>query len=137
MYKFNYNNKEYEINEENLKYILNDDDEPVEGVDLDLICDLLSNSSYVDFGEEYYTAKCEDCGYTIEELPKFFPFIEYHFYIFTKDKKYVTSSISSDYEENTYNKLVALGKVDNSYLVSIIICENCGKYDIEIEQCEM
>lgn len=137
MYKFIYDNKEYVLNNENLKYFLNDDENEVEGIDLEQVCNLLSGSEHVEFGEEFYTAKCEDCGFKIEELPKFFPFLEYHFYIFTKDNKFVTSSISSDYEENSYGRLARLGKVDNSFLLSIIVCENCGKFDIEIEQCEM
>ena len=29
------------------------------------------------------------------------------------------------------------GLVDDSYIVSLMVCDNCGNYAIEIEQCEI
>ena len=49
----------------------------------------------------------------------------------------VISSIDKEYEGLSYNRLERAGKVDNSYIVSINVCKNCGSYSIEIEQLEV
>ncbi|OJT73716.1 DUF3785 domain-containing protein, partial [Clostridioides difficile] len=64
-----------------------------------------------------------------------FLFLEYHFYIFSKDGEYVISNISVDYKGLSFNKLSRANKVDNSYIVSVIICENCQDYIVQIENC--
>ena len=73
----------------------------------------------------------------IKEKEKFFPFLEYHFYIYTKDGKYVISTIDKDYEGKSFNKLSRAGLVDDSYIVSVIICKHCNDYIIQIENCEV
>ena len=60
--------------------------------------------------------------------------MEGFFYIYTKNKKYVIANIDKDYEGKTYHKLELLGEVDDRYIVSIIICKNCGKFIIQIEE---
>lgn len=137
MYKFNFKEKDYELTTENCEYFLNDEESEVKGIDLGKILELLSQCENVDFSQEYYDVPCESCKTGTEEKAKQFDFLEYHFYIFTKDGNYVSSSISKDYEANSYGKLVRLGKFNNSYIVSVIVCKYCGSYSIEIEQCEM
>lgn len=66
---------------------------------------------------------------------KILSFLEYHFYIFSKDGEYVISNISVDYKGLSFNKLSRANKVDNSYIVSVIICENCQDYIVQIENC--
>ena len=137
MYKFVYEDKEYELNEENFRYLLQDDEKEINNISLDTICNILNDSDCVKFEREFYSEKCDLCGYSDEVHKKSYPFLEYHFFLFTKNGEIVTSSISKDYEMNSYGRLEKLGKVDNSFLVSIIMCVHCCKFDIEIAQCEM
>ena len=106
--------------------------------DKNTILELLNNSlEEIDFSEEFYIEACTKCLTGIKEKAKFFPFLEYHFYIYTKDGKYVISTIDKDYEGKSFNKLSRANLVDNSYIVSIIICKHCNDYIIQIENCEV
>jgi hypothetical protein len=136
-YKFNLNEKEYELGENNCDYYVNDEEKPVMGIEREDILGFLSQSEGVEFGLEYYDQPCHNCLYGKEEKTKAFKFLEGHFYIFTKNNEYVISSISKEYKDTSFNKLLKKGKVDNSYIVSIMVCSNCGNYSIEIEQCEV
>ena len=80
---------------------------------------------------------CENCNTGVEEKKKFFDFLGYSFYIYTKDNNYVISNIEPEYEGLTFDRLYRLGKVDNSYLVTINVCKHCGEYSIEIEEFEL
>ena len=71
----------------------------------------------------------------VKEKQKFFAFLEYHFYIYTKDQKFIISDIQKEYEGQSFNKLLRANKVDDSYIVSLIICKNCGDTLIQIENC--
>lgn len=135
IYKFEFNEKEYELNEANCSGMINDEEKSVSNIDLDEILNLLNQSEDVDFDLEYYQEACPECLNGVKEKQKFFGFLEYHFYIFTKDGKYVISDISKDYEGLSFNKLSRAGKVDDSYIVSIIICEHCLDYIVQIENC--
>lgn len=136
-YKFTFNDKEYILGENNLDYILNDEEKPVTGIKRDDILTLLGKSDEVDFSLEYYDQPCSNCFYGKESRARAFKFLEYHFYILTKNNEYIISSISEDYKYTSFNKLLREGKVDKSYIVSIMVCVNCGNYSIEIEQCEI
>lgn len=136
-YKFNFDDKEYELNKDNCDYYLNDEEKPVKGIERESILTLLNESQEVDFSLEYYDQPCHNCFYGKEEKAKAFKFLEYHFYIFTKNSEYLLSSISGEYMKTSFNKLLKSGKADNSYIVSIMVCGNCGNYSIEIEQCEV
>jgi hypothetical protein len=137
MYKFVFNEKEYELREDNCDYFANDEEHPVSGIELEDILQLLNESEEVDFDIEHYAQHCENCMSGKEERSKSFKFLEYHFYIFTKKGGYVISTISKEYVDMTFNRLLKQGKVDNSYIVSVIVCEKCGSYSVEIEQCEV
>nr|UWI48984.1 DUF3785 domain-containing protein [Clostridioides difficile] len=134
-YKFIYEDKEYLLKEDNCSALINDEESPIQGISISKIIDILNESEEVDFDIEYYQEACPLCLEGVKEKKKFFPFLEYHFYIFSKDGKYVISNISSDYKGMSFNKLSRANKVDNSYIVSVIICENCQDYIIQIENC--
>ncbi len=134
-YTFNYMDKSYSLSEKNLIALVNDLESPVEGFDEKEVIELLKNYPEVVFEKAYYEEPCEECKGGVREKVKFFDFIEFHFYIFTKDGKYVISDISKEYENTSFNRLLREGKVDNSYIVSVIVCEGCGSYSIELEQC--
>lgn len=136
-YKFVYNNKEYELGESNCSYVINDEEHPVEGIEKENILELLSQCEAVEFDLEHYDQPCQNCLAGKKEKAKYFKFLEYHFFIFTKKSRYVISNISKEYENKSYNKLAKERIVDNSYVVSIAVCIECGDYSIEIEQCDV
>ncbi|GAA3640404.1 DUF3785 domain-containing protein [Asaccharospora irregularis] len=135
VYKFNYNGKEYILSQESCSGLVNDDEKPVKGIEISDVIDLLNSSDKVDFDIEYYQEACPECLAGVKEKQKFFGFLEYHFYIFTKNGEYVISDISSDYQGLSFNKLSRQNKVDDSYIVSIIVCESCQDYTVQIENC--
>ncbi|MCR8746628.1 DUF3785 domain-containing protein [Romboutsia lituseburensis] len=134
-YKFNYEEKEYILSQKNCSDVINDEEKPVKGISLDKILNILSESNDIDFDIEYYQEACPECLAGVKEKQKFFGFLEYHFYIFTKNGEYIISDIDKDYKGLSFNKLSRKGKVDDSYIVSIIICENCQNYIVQIENC--
>ncbi|SHJ63776.1 Protein of unknown function [Geosporobacter subterraneus DSM 17957] len=136
-YQFTYDEKTYILSQENCSGLINDETDPVKGIGIKEILDLLKGQEEVDFDIAYYGEPCSNCLAGKAEKLKYFPFLEYHFYLFTKAGEYVTSSISKDYEGTSFDKLLKEKKVDNSYIANIILCTNCGDYTIEIEQCEV
>lgn len=136
-YAFVYNGKEYELGEDNCSYVINDEEHPVTGIGKETVIDLLRQGKAVEFGPEYYDQPCENCLAGKKEKTKYFKFLEYHFFIFTKKGSYVVSSISREYADKSFNGLVKGGIVDDSYVVSVAVCVECGEYSIEIEQCDV
>lgn len=134
-YKFNYEDTEYVLNANNCSELINDEEKPVKGITVDSILNMLNEADDVDFDIEYYQEACPECLAGVKEKQKFFGFLEYHFYILTKNCEYVISDISKEYKGLSFNKLSRQGKVDDSYIVSIIICEKCQDYIIQIENC--
>ena len=53
-YKFSFEGKEYTLGEDNLEYFVNDEEQELNGIDLNKILELLSNSDEVDFQNAYY-----------------------------------------------------------------------------------
>ncbi len=136
-YKFSFDGKEYKLGEDNLEYFANDENEELNGIDLDKILELLSNSDEVDFQNAYYESCCSNCKAGKEEKKKVFDFLEYYFYAYGKDNNFITSSIDSEYDKKSFTRLSREGVVDKSYLVTIIVCKHCGTYAIEIEEFEV
>ena len=134
-YKFNYEGKEYLLSTNSCSDMVNDEEKPVKKVSVDNILNILNESNDVNFDIEYYQEACPECLAGVKEKQKFFGFLEYHFYIFTKNNEYVISDIDKNYEGLSFNKLSRAGKVDDSYIVSIIVCESCQDYIIQIENC--
>lgn len=136
LYIFENENKEFALKNDNCLELVNDDEKPVEGFDVEETINLLANSRKdVDFENEFYQEACPSCMNGVKEKQKFFKFLEYHFYIYTNKGKYVISDISKDYEGKSFNKLSRAGEVDDSYIVSVIVCDNCSDYIIQIENC--
>jgi len=133
-YKFTYDEKEYILNKDNCSGLINDEEKPVKNIELTSIIELLRENDN-NFDVEYYQEACPECLAGVKDKEKFFPFLEYHFYVYTKNQEYVISDISKDYEGLSFNKLSRANKVDDSYIVSIIICKNCGDYIVQIENC--
>jgi hypothetical protein len=136
-FKFVFNEKSYELSNDNCDYILNDEEKPVMEIELSDILNLLNHAQEVQFDLEYYDQPCDNCHAGKKEKAKAFKFLEYIFYIFTKGGKYVISSISKQYEGTSFNNLLKQKLVDNSYAVIIAVCIECGNYSVEIEQCEI
>jgi hypothetical protein len=136
-YKFEFNNKTYELLEDNFDYFANDEEYPVNGIEREQIISLLNEAENISFDLEYYDKPCEKCLAGKKEKVKFFKFLEYHFFIFTKEGNYIISNISKEFKNTSATQLLKLGKVDNSFIASIAVCENCGSYSIEIDQCEV
>ena len=134
-YKFTYEDTEYVLNANNCSELINDEEKPVKGITVDSILNMLNEADDVGFDIEYYQEACPECLAGVKEKQKFFGFLEYHFYILTKKGEYVISDISKEYKGLSFNKLSRQGKVDDSYIVSIIICEKCQDYIIQIENC--
>ncbi|MHB1392239.1 MAG: DUF3785 family protein [Clostridia bacterium] len=136
-YNFVYDNKEYELGEDNCSYVINDEEHPVAGIEKLDVLELLCQQETVDFELAYYDHPCQNCLAGKKEKDKFFKFLEYHFFIFTKKDRYVISSISKEYENSSFTKLLKQGIADNSYVVSVAVCVECGEYSIDIEQCDV
>jgi hypothetical protein len=136
-YKFVHNNREYELGESNCSYMLNDEENPVAGIERDAVLRLLAGSEAVAFDVDYYDQPCQSCLAGKKDKEKAFRFLEYHFFIFTKEGGYVISNISREYKNTSYNRLLKEKAVDNSYVASIAVCMECGDYSIEIEQCDV
>lgn len=134
-YNFNYEDEKYLLSHDNCSDLINDEEKPVKGIKVSNILDILNNSESINFDIEYYQEACPKCLSGVKEKQKFFVFLEYHFYIFTKNNEYVISDISKEYNGLSFNKLSKQNKVDDSYIVSIIVCEKCKDYIIQIENC--
>ena len=83
-YELNYNDKKYLLNEDNCSGLINDEEKPVKGIGINNIIDILNKSNKIVFDIEYYQEACPECLAGVKEKQKFFGFLEYHFYIFTK-----------------------------------------------------
>lgn len=136
-FKFVYNGRDYELGGSNCSYVANDEEHPVSGIDRETVIDLLKQGADVGFAAEYYDQPCGGCLAGKEKKAKYFKFLEYHFFIYTKKGRYIISGISREYEGKALGRLLREGTVDNSYVVSIAVCPECGDYSIEIEQCDV
>lgn len=136
-YNFVYNNKEYELGDSNCSYMINDEEHPVTGIARADVIELLSQQESVNFDMEYYDQPCQNCLAGKKEKDKYFKFLEFHFFIFTKKNNYIISSISKKYGDTSFSKLLKQGLVDSSYIISVMVCVECGSYSIEIEQCDV
>ncbi|BCZ49166.1 hypothetical protein psyc5s11_52330 [Clostridium gelidum] len=134
-YKFIYDEKEYILTEENCEGIFFDEENEVTGLSLDTILSALKEGIDVNFSNEYYAGICS-CE-TQEQINKSYRYLEYHFYVYTKNKEYVLNTLGEEYKSTSFNTLFSLGKIDDSYIVNVTVCPNCGTYSIEVDQCEV
>ncbi|MEG2290140.1 MAG: DUF3785 family protein [Clostridium sp.] len=134
-FKFIYNEEEFILTEENFNYMESED---VEGFTVEDVLTILNEGkSLVDFDYEYYNDSCEECGGGKIVDKKHYGFLEYHFYIFSKENKYVISNISEEFEGTSYTSLAREKKIDDSHIVSVVVCSQCKTFSVEVEQCDM
>ncbi|MDU2291960.1 DUF3785 family protein [uncultured Clostridium sp.] len=136
-FKFTFADKEYILNEDNLDYFVNDEENPIKDIDEKRIIEILHNNENVEFIKAFFDFPCENCNEGVEEKKKFFDFLGFNFYIYTKNQEYVVSTLDKEYEGLSFKRLMKSGKVDNSYIVMINVCKHCGSYSIEIEEFEV
>lgn len=117
--------------------IWNDELYPVDGLDFDAISAYMVHMPTDAFALEYFEDDCEICPPKPRGKKKLVPYLEGHFYVFAKEKKIVTTSISPDFIPGSFETLEAKGDVDLSYILSIIVCPNCGHYQFSLEQVDM
>ena len=132
-YNFTYDNKSYTLEGDKCSLFFNDEAQPLEGIDARTILAELERSDMVSFDREYYDQACEVCHKNRNEGAKYFSFLEFHFYLFSKGDKFVMSSLSPAYEYKTLPDLLEEGTVDGSYIVSINVCPMCGDFTIDLE----
>ena len=127
-----FENELIELKIENFDYIVNDCE--VLNIDENKILSLLSDYKEITFEKAYYDEPCENCV-TEKSKEKFFKFLETNFFIFTKDNNFIISDISKEYEETSFRKLSKDGLVDDSYIITLVLCDICKKFYISIEHC--
>ena len=119
-FKFIFDDKEYILNEDNLDYF-----------------EILHNGDNIEFIKSFFDFPCENCNEGVSEKKKFFDFLGFNFYIYTKNGEYVISTLDKEYEGLSFKRLLKSKRVDNSYIVMINVCKHCGSYSIEIEEFEV
>ncbi len=135
-YTFEFDTNSYDIDISNYMNDEKNEINLINGLTHKDIIYLLKHLENTDFDIAYYDQACQNCLNGIAEKTKYFKFLEYSFYAFTKNDVYVVSNISEEYKNTSFKKMLKKGVVDNSYIISIIVCIKCGKYSIEIEECE-
>ena len=117
-YKFTFEGREYKLNEENLDYFVNDEENPIKNINLDKVLEKWQIAIGI-LQREHFDMPCGECKEGVSEKKKFFAFLGYNFYIYTKNGEFVISSIDKEYEGLSFNRLQKAGKVDNSYIVLV------------------
>ncbi len=128
--------KEYFLDEEHFGGFLNDEENPINNITEKEILDILEGRD-LDFEKAYYSSPCSKCDSGEKNKLKAYPFYEYHFYLYTKNRNVVWNSFKVEEESYSFTRMEREGKADDSYIVSVIICAECGNYEIEIEQFEV
>lgn len=136
-FKFAFADKEYNLREDNLEYFVNDEVNPIKDIDEKKIINILNSAENIEFSKAFFDLPCENCKEGVNEKKKFFDFLGFNFYIYTKDNEYVVSTLDKEYEGLSFNRLQKSGKINNSYIVIINVCKHCGNYSIEIEAFEV
>ena len=134
-YKFVYDDKEYILTKENCEGTFFNDENEVTGLSIDSVLSALNEGEEVNFSTEYYAGICS-CN-AQEQINKSYGYLEYHFYIYTKNNEYIINTLSEEYKSTSFNKLFSLRKIDDSYIVNLTVCPNCGTYSIEVNQCDV
>ena len=134
-YKFVHDSKEYILAEENCEGIFFNDQNEITGLSVDIILSALNDGEEVNFSNEYYSGKCS-CN-TQDQINKSYRYLEYHFYVYTKNNEYVLNTLGEEYKTTSFNRLFSLSKIDDSYIVNVTVCPNCSTYSIEVDQCDV
>lgn len=58
-FKFTFDDKEYILNEDNLEYFVNDEENPIKDIDEKKIIEILHNSENVEFTKAFFDFPCK------------------------------------------------------------------------------
>lgn len=136
-FKLKIQNETYEIVLDNCEAFFNDDALPIKAFDAEAALKLFATLDQESFAIEYYEDDCESCPPTPRSKKRLVPFIEGHIYVFTLNQEVVFTSVDPEYVSGSFDTLLSKGLVNDSYIVSLVLCPKCQKYQIEVEQCEM
>lgn len=117
--------------------IWNDETDPIHDLTYERVASWMSYMPVDAFEIEYFEDDCEICPPRARGKKKLVPYLEGHFYVFTKEGESVTLSVHPDYISGSFESLLLQGIVDQSYILSVIICPTCGHYQFSLEQVDM
>ena len=60
-FKFVFEDKEYKLDENNLDYFVNDEENPIKDIDEKKIIDILNNAEEVEFTKAFFDLSCQEC----------------------------------------------------------------------------
>ncbi len=128
---------EWLLSEEKCQGIFNDEILPINELTFTTVMSWMKNLDSADFELEYYEDDCEVCPTKARGKKRLVPYLEGHFYVFTKLGNVVTTSIEPSFEMGSYDALILKGEVDQSYIMSVIVCPDCGSFQLSLEQVDM
>ena len=73
------------LENEKLEGFFNDENNPIKDINEETIINMIKDRN-VDFEKAYYSLTCESCGGEKVENERAYKFLEYHFYIYFKEK---------------------------------------------------
>ncbi len=117
--------------------IWNDEIAPIHELTYELVASWMSYMPEDAYEIEYFEDDCEICPPKPRGKKRLVPYLEGHFYVFTKAGQPVTLSIHPEYVMGSFESLLLQGIVDQSYIMSVIVCPTCGHYQFSLEQVDM
>lgn len=136
-YTLKHGEKDYTLDQEHCDGIFNDDLMPIKNFSYEVVNQWLNHMPNDNFDIEYYEDDCAVCPPKPRGKKKLVPYLEGHFYVFTKSGEVVITSIDPTFVQGSFEEMSLRGTVDQSYILSIIICPICGAYEFSLEQVEM
>lgn len=117
--------------------LFNDEIEPIAPFTYDMVMSWMAHLPSDAFEIEYYEDDCEICPPKPRGKKKLVPYLEAHFYVFTKGGSVVATSIEPSFVQGSFETMQLKGDVDQSYILSVILCPACGSYQLSLEQVDM
>lgn len=133
----NYEDKSWQLTKDQCQGLFNDELLPIESFDFDTVMGWMQHMDSESFELEYFEDDCEVCPPKARGKKKLVPYLEGHFYVFTKAGKPVVTSIDPGYEMGSFERMQLMGEVDQSYILSVIVCPSCGTFQLSLEQVDM
>jgi len=137
IFQFTYGDKTYRLDADKCRELLNDEDQPLGGIDGAGIIALLAGQPEIEFETVYFDQPCPVCLAGKAAKQPYFSFLETHFALLGKDGNFVISALSPEYRQTSFDRLLREKKVDNSYMASLFVCPECGDFTVEIIQCDL
>lgn len=128
---------EWLLDEAHCQGLFNDEIEPLEPFTYEMVMNWMSHLSADAFEIEYFEDDCEICPPKPRGKKKLVPYMEAHFYVFSKNGAPVITSIEPDFVQGSFETMQLKGEVDQSYILSVILCPACGSYQLSLEQVDM